>query len=215
MIKSKAKKWNSDNNPEWEEPAAEIYPLLKRWQRENFKKVLDLNCGIGRHAILFSKNGFTVDACDLSRAGIEKLNKIIKENNLNITTKISDMLSLPYEDKSFDCLIAFHAIYHTNDIGIKKTIEEIKRVLKDNGEAFITFNSKNSTAFKNPDNKHLSESTIVKTKGGEAEIPHFYADKKEIQELLKDFEIVEFSYKEEYWPDYTGCHYFVLVKKII
>jgi len=215
MIKSKAWNWDIASAPHWEEPASEVYPLLKRWQREEFKKVLDLGCGIGRHAIFFSGNGFIVDACDLSQEGIDKLNKFINENNLNITTKVTDMLSLPYENDSFDCLIAFHAIYHTDDIGIKKVINEIKRVLRNGGEAFITFNSKNSSTFNNPDNKHLSKSTIVKNTGHESGIPHYYASKQEVEDLLKHFEIIEFSYKEEYWQDqgYTGAHYFVLVKK--
>lgn len=215
MIKSKAWNWDIASAPHWEEPASEIYPLLKRWRKEGFKKILDLGCGIGRHAIFFSENGFVVDACDLSQKGIDKSNKLIKENNLNITTKVSDMLSLPYDKDSFDGLIAFHAIYHTDDAGIKKAISEIKRVLKNQGEAFITFNSKNSSAFKSSDNKHLSESTIVKTAGHEAGIPHYYASKREVEDLLGDLEIIEFSYKEEYWQDqdYTGAHYFVLVKK--
>ena len=215
MIKSKAWNWNIASASHWEEPAPEIYPLLKRWQKEGFKKVLDLGCGIGRHAIFFSENGFVVDACDLSQEGIDTLNKLIKENNLNITTKVSDMLSLPYGNDSFDSLVAFHAIYHTDDTGIKKVIDEIKRVLRSEGEVFITFNSKNSSAFKNPENRHLTENTIVKTTGHEAGIPHYYASKKEVEDLLSDFKIIEFSYKEEFWksPDYAGAHYFVLAKK--
>jgi len=213
MVKSKAWNWNIAFAPWWEEPATEVYSLLKRWQKQSFKKILDLGCGIGRHAVLFSENGFEVNACDLSKEGIEKLNKLIKAHNLSITTEISDMLSLPYNNKSFDGLVAFHTIYHTDDIGIKKTINEIDRVLIKGGEAFITFNSKNSPDFKSADNKHLSENTIVKTKGHEAGIPHYYTSKEEVEELLKGFEIIEFSYKEEYWPEYTGAHYFVLVKK--
>ena len=123
MVKSKAWNWNIAFAPWWEEPATEVYSLLKRWQKQSFKKILDLGCGIGRHAVLFSENGFEVNACDLSKEGIEKLNKLIKAHNLSITTEISDMLSLPYNNKSFDGLVAFHTIYHTDDIGIKKTIQ--------------------------------------------------------------------------------------------
>lgn len=78
MIKSKAWNWNIASAPWWEEPAPEIYPLLQRWQKAGLNKILDLGCGIGRHAILFAENGFKVDACDLSQDGIEKLNKLKK-----------------------------------------------------------------------------------------------------------------------------------------
>lgn len=214
MTKSKAWNWNNVSSPQWEEPASEMYSLLKRWQKANFKKILDLGCGIGRHAIFFSKNGFDVGACDLSQEGIDKLNKLIKNKGLNINAEVSDMLSLPYENNSFDGLIAFHVISHTDDKGIDKVLSEIKRVLKLQGEAFITFNSKNSLSFKNPDNKHLSENTVVKTTGFETGIPHFYTNKEGVEKLLVDFEIVEFFYKEEYFQniDYVGAHYFILVK---
>ncbi len=214
MIKSKAWNWDIALVPQWEEPAAEVYPLLTRWHKQNFKALLDLGCGVGRHALLFSKYGFEVNACDLSKEGIDKLNTLAKKSGLSITTKVCDMLSLPYEDNLFNCLIAYHAIYHSDDEGIKKVIDEIKRILKVGGEAYITFNTKNGSSFKDPKNKHLTDNTLIKTEGHEVGIPHYFANKQDVELLLRDFEIIEFSYKEEYWKDYVGTHYFVLVKKI-
>jgi len=190
-----------------------VYPLLNRWKKQDFKKLLDLGCGVGRHALFFSKYGFDVSACDLSEKGIDKLNTLAKKNNLKIETKVCDMLSLPYKNNSFDCLIAYHAIYHSDDTGIKKVIDEINRILKVGGEAYITFNTKYGSSFKDSKNKHLSENTIIKSEGHEAGIPHYYANKLDVELLLKDFQIIEFSYKEEYWGDYIATHYFVLVKK--
>lgn len=213
MVKSKAWNWNIALAPHWEEPAPEVYPLLNRWLKLKFKTLLDLGCGVGRHALFFSKLGFDVSACDLSREGIDKLNIQAEKNNLNIVTQVCDMLSLPYKSNSFDTLIAFHAIYHTDDQGIKKILSEIKRVLKAGGEAFITFNTKNGSSYKSSDGRRLSDNTIIKTTGHEAGIPHYYASKQEVEVLLKDFELIEFSYKEEYWQDYIGTHYFTLVKK--
>ena len=75
--------------------------------------------------------------------------------------------------------------------------------------------SQNSSAYKDPKNKHLTKNVVFKTEGHEVGIPHFYATKADIQKLLADFEIVNFEYKEEYWQnkEYTGAHYLVLVKK--
>lgn len=214
MIKSKAWNWDVSIAPWWEEPAPEIYPLLTRWRKSGFKNLLDLGCGVGRHSILFADNGFEVDAFDLGKEGINKLNILAKEKNLPVKTSVGDMLSLPYEDSKFDCLMAYHVIYHSDDNGIRKVVSEIKRVLKKGGEAYITFNSQNSDSCKDTDNKRLTQNTIVKEKGHEAGIPHFYSTRGDVERLLKDFEILEFSYKEEYYPDYMGAHYFVLVKNI-
>jgi len=38
MIKSKAWNWNIASASHWEEPAPEIYPLLKRWQKEGLEE---------------------------------------------------------------------------------------------------------------------------------------------------------------------------------
>ena len=212
-MKSKAWNWNVADEPQWNEPAGEVYPLLSRWKKQGFKKLLDLGCGTGRHSILFAQNGFDVEAFDLGKEGLDKLEAFNKILKLPITTKLGDMIDLPYKDGEFDCLIAFHAIYHQDDDGIKKVINEIKRVLKSGGEAFITFNSQNSSSYNSPDTTKITRNTIIKNRGYEEGIPHFMANKNDVENLLEDFEILEFSYREDYHPDLTGAHYFVLAKK--
>jgi ubiquinone/menaquinone biosynthesis C-methylase UbiE len=213
MIKSKAWNWKVAKAPWWEKPSPEIYPLIKKWQKQGFKKVLDLGCGVGRHSILFAQNGFNVDAFDLSESGIEELKKKIGKEKLPIKLMIGDMLSLPYKNNSFDCLLAYHVVYHTDEKGIEKIIEEIKRVLKPGGEFFLDFNSKMSSAFKNKKNKHLTDHVLFKTEGHEINIPHYYADKKDVHSLLTGFEILKFVHKEKSFPDnYQSAHYFVLGK---
>ncbi len=215
MAESKAWGWDWDNKiaPWWEEPAGEMYPVVTRWKENGYKKLLDLGCGIGRHAVLSAQVGLDVTAFDLSEEGLKKLNQVAKEKELKIKTVVGDMVKLPFPDASFDSVLAFHAIYHQDDEGLKMVVGEIKRVLRVGGEAYLTFNSKNSTSFKSNDVERLSPNTIVKTKGHEAGIPHFYASKVEVEEMLKGFEMIEFTYKEEYYPDYVGAHYFVLAKK--
>jgi len=213
MIKSKAWNWDAYSKPWWEEPAGEVYPLLNRWKNKKFSKFLDLGCGIGRHSILFAQHGFHVSALDLGKEGLEKLRDLAKKLKLPINIKHADMIKLPYKDSAFDCILAFHSIYHQDDEGIKKVIGEMKRVLKREGEAYITFNSKNGSVFNSPDVKRISGNTVMKTEGHEAGIPHFLASKEDIELLLKDFKILEISYKEEYYPDYLSAHYFVLAQK--
>jgi len=211
VTKSKAWDWKVAKAPWWEKPSPEVYPLIKSWQKQCFKKILDLGCGIGRHSILFAKKGFDVDAFDLSESGIKELKEIIKKKKLPIKLKVGDMLSLPYKDNSFDCLLAYHVVYHTDEQGIEKIIKEIKRVLKPQGEFFLDFNSKMSSTFKDKRNKHLTDNVLFKTEGHEIGIPHYYADKKDVDDLLKGFEILKLVHKEKSFPDnYKSAYYFVL-----
>ena len=212
MLKSKPWNWEIADAARWSDPADEVYSLVSRWKRLGFKKILDLGCGVGRHSVLFAENGFSVSATDFGKEGLEKLAIIAKEKKLRIEIKHADMILLPFKDSSFDCLLAYHVIYHQDDLGIVQVIKEIRRVLKKGGEAYVTFNSKNCSAFKAEDVKRISKNTIVKTSGHEAGIAHYYASKKDVEKLLEGFENLEFSYRENYYPDYTSAHYFTLVK---
>jgi ubiquinone/menaquinone biosynthesis C-methylase UbiE len=216
MFYSKAWNWDIVEDERWTKPADELYSIAIRWKENGIRKVLDLGCGIGRNSIFLSQVGFDVYACDLSESGIDRLNKVIKERNLPIITTIADMHSLPYESKYFDALLAFYVIYHTNKEGIKKVISEIYRVLKDRGEAFLTFNSKRGASFNNPINKRIDENTIIRMDSEiEKGIPHYYVDEEEIRNLLERFQILKFFYLEEIRDNNSrSSRYFVLIRKI-
>ena len=79
-----------------------------------FKRLLDLGCGRGRHAIFFANSGFDVSAMDLSFDCVKELSEFAEKENLSIQCDVAEMTSLPYQDDSFDCLIAYHVISHSN-----------------------------------------------------------------------------------------------------
>ena len=66
-------------------------------------------------------------------------------------------------------------------------IKEINRVLREDGECYLTLGSKSSPAFNNKDFPVVDENTKIRIEDGpENGIPHFYADYDLIQELFKD-----------------------------
>ena len=53
---------------------------------------------------------------------------------------VADCMNLPFDDNSFDCVIANHVIFYCEEPG--KAFKEIKRVLKPRGKAvFSTYGS--------------------------------------------------------------------------
>ncbi|MFC1746186.1 class I SAM-dependent methyltransferase [Candidatus Riflebacteria bacterium] len=211
-IKSKSWNWEENITEFWKNPADEIYPLLYKWKANGFNSLLDLCCGIGRHAILFAENGFDVCAYDLSKTGTEILDKYAKQKKLNIKIDTGDMLNLPYRDSSFDCLIAFHSIYHTDYKGLKKVIKEIHRVTKTNAEIFVTFNSKENPAYKNPANTIIDNYTIIRNEEPEIGIPHTFLDYDDVLNLLKNKKIIQIQQIENYFADRKSKHFFVKYK---
>jgi len=104
--------------------------------------VLELGCGNG---LLWKKNEksikktLNITLSDFSEGMLESAKKNI--NNENIKYEVIDIQNIPYEDESFDVIIARHMLYHVPDID--KALSEVKRVLKPNGKFYVSTNSLN------------------------------------------------------------------------
>lgn len=219
MIKSKGWDWKTvKGNSEliWKEPSIEAYYLVDRWKDIEKNKLLDLGCGIGRHSILFGMNDFDVFCFDISKDGLEKTRKWGLKLGLEFDYQEGDMLNLPYSDNSFDNIMCYNVISHTDTIGVKKIISEIKRVLKDDGECFLTLCSKETWGYKQ-DWPEVDQNTKLRMEEGpEYKVPHFYADYNLIKELFKDFEIISLRHVEEIYEKNNSTtsswHYHILIK---
>lgn len=101
-------------------------------------KVLDLGCGVGNDSLYLTEKGFDVIACDYSDIAIEKINK---EFN-NVETKIVDISKrLPFEDNSFDLIIADLSLHYFDENTTKNIMREIKRILTPNSYLIARVNS--------------------------------------------------------------------------
>ncbi len=219
MIESKPWDWSKNESSSWLVPSIEACYLSEAWKSKGFNKFLDLGCGLGRHSIYLGKKGFEVNAVDLSDYGVNHLKKWAEEEQLNIDAQVCDMLNLPFEDNTFDCMIAYNVIYHTDTEGFIKALNEIKRVLKDNGELFITLISKNTWSYQSADKyKRVDDNTILRDEHEtEKDVPHFYVDIEDIKRYFIDFEFVKIPVEEtEYNMDnteYFSKHFKLIVSK--
>ncbi len=219
MIKSKAWDWGivkGESKEYWLEPAIESYYLIQRWLAQGKKEFLDLGCGLGRHTIQFAKAGFKTSGFDLSEESITKTKEYAIASNVEVTLKVGDMLDLPYDDKSFDCIYCRNVISHTDTNGMRKIVSELKRVLREGGECYLTLGSKQTWGFKQ-DWPIVDENTKIRVEDGpENGIPHFYADFDLIVELFKGFQIVKVFQVEDYIlkkEPLSSFHYHVLIRK--
>ncbi len=218
---SKGWNWNilkEDEKEYWKNPSEEAYYLLNRWKSQGKCDFLDLGCGLGRHSIFFGKNDFNVKCFDISKEAVDSTKDWAEKEKLLFEYSVGDMLNLPYEDNSIDCIMCRNVISHSDTAGVVKTISEIERVLRSKGECFLTLASKEAWGFKQKDWPQIDENTKVRMDDGpEHGIPHFYADYKETRELLKAFEIINISHVETFYEhdgvDYNSFHYHVLIRK--
>lgn len=220
MVESKAWDWTvveGGHKAHWLEPAEESYYLISRWQKQGKKDFLDLGCGLGRHTIQFAKAGFKTVGFDLSEEAVARTEEFAKQEGLEIELKQGDMLELPYEDASFDCILCRNVISHSDTAGVRKIADELYRVLRDGGECYFTLGSKQTWGWQQ-DWPKVDENTKIRQEDGpEDGIPHFYADYDLIFDIFAKFQILKVYQIEDFVSKNgnttSSWHYHVLVRK--
>lgn len=90
-------------------PSEEVIEVSKQLNRKS--KILDLGCGDGRHAIYFARIGHSVDAIDISTAGIDKIKRIKDKLNLkNLNASVVDATNFEF-NCTYDLIIS-HGLFH-------------------------------------------------------------------------------------------------------
>lgn len=119
---------------------ANIFCRLKQTIPQSLmnKNVIDLGCGDGRWSEYFaSLDAKNVYALDISKAMLKQANKRFG-NVKNIQTIHADMNNLPLKNNSIDTgLSSFSMMYFAD---LEKVVNEISRILKNNGILYIVTN---------------------------------------------------------------------------
>lgn len=89
--------------------------------------ILDVGSGPGRDGLLFKEKGLEVTCLDASEAMVA----LCKEKGLRAI--VGDFISMPFERDSFDTVWAYTSLLHISKKDISKALDEICRVLKNNG----------------------------------------------------------------------------------
>ena len=218
IIQSKGWDWKlvpDDSADVWKNPSIESYYLLNRWQDK--KDFLDLGCGLGRHTILFGKHGFHVSACDIEPTAIQRTQKWADQEKIPVRFAVCDMLNLPYEPNSFDCILCRNVISHTDTNGMKRIVAQLEQILRPSGECYLTLGSKSSWGFQQNWPYVDANTKLRMEEGPEYQVPHFYADYDLIQDLFQNFQILLINhigtFHEQNNTISQSYHYHLLIRR--
>lgn len=148
---SKAWNWQivkDDHATFWQKPSITSFYLVERWRELGLTRLLDLGCGLGRHAILFGRHGFDVSCFDLSEDALERTREWAEKEGLHFRYRAGDILELPYPDDSFDSILCYNVISHTDTSGMRQIVSELQRILRPGGECYLTLGSKETWGWK-------------------------------------------------------------------
>jgi tellurite methyltransferase len=93
-------------------PSAACFEVLRLLPPERPLRLLDIGCGEGRNAIFFARNGYAVDAIDISGKGVEKTKRHAEavgvrvnvfEGNVN-TYRLTEKYDVLYSTAVFQCI---------------------------------------------------------------------------------------------------------------
>lgn len=161
-------------------------------REKGFRKVLDLGCGNGRHALWFAHQGFEVHAFDSSINNLECMQVKANDEDLKIVSKHGVLTNLPYTNSEFDYILAWDSINNSDLKTVQGTISEIYRVLKPGGVFQGTLISKRNIGL-------LTENTNallpILNDLGKKEMLYCYSA-MEIVHILTGFEVLKLKDKE-------------------
>ncbi len=95
--------------------------------------VLELGCGDGKTLSALSGRGWKMAALDISKEAL-RLSKAVAPNAFHL---LADSSRLPFRDRSFDAVFAFHIIGHLLQADRESAASEAARVLRKGGKLFL------------------------------------------------------------------------------
>jgi len=92
--------------------------------------VLDVGCGIGRHAIEFAKRGYRVVAIDVARRFLDQAKEAAQQENVAVEFRLQPASQLA-EKTHFDFVLAYwHTIGFMTDEEVKRHLSAIHAAMK-------------------------------------------------------------------------------------
>ncbi len=104
------------------------------------KKILDIGCGTGRHAIELAKRGYHVTGIDLSESQLNRAKEKAKNENINIDFIRADARNLNFHNE-FDLVIMLcegaFPLMETDEMNFE-ILKNTKKALKPGGKLLLT-----------------------------------------------------------------------------
>ena len=127
----------NENVDELAEKFQVMKDLLRRKEFTQFleslqgKKILDLGCGDGSHALYFKEQGYNVTCIDLSDAMLD----LCKQKELHAIKM--DIEDLQFSENSFDGIWAVTSLLHVPKQNVPNVLKKLNSILKDKGILYI------------------------------------------------------------------------------
>ena len=141
--------WQTEgSNRLWSVPDRQVLEIVRAWKSDkNIRRVLDVGCGLGRHAILLAREGFEVYGSDHSPTAIETCRRWLGAERLDGEFWCGELDDIPFPDGYFDAVIAFNSIYHGTHQAVEAVASLLHAKLRTDGRCFVTMPSRQNRMY--------------------------------------------------------------------
>jgi tellurite methyltransferase len=197
-----------EGRADWLDPQPAVTALVPMLNARGARDVLDLGCGVGRHALHFAEHGFTVEAIDGAAAGLDFARREATARGLSLRLRQADADALPFADASFDYVLSWNVIFHGTMGDVGRRIAEIWRVLRPGGLYQGTMLSKRDAQFGL--GRPVAPDTFIRGSDPKAH-PHYYCDLQGLAALFSGFELLSLTHAEQRRPG--SWHWHILAER--
>ncbi|MCL5408019.1 MAG: class I SAM-dependent methyltransferase [Candidatus Thermoplasmatota archaeon] len=202
--KEAAENYHRSFNEEINNPAM-IQKAITRYTRfiRNVKHsghILDAGCGTGRFVKYFMRDGYRVTGIDVSKAML----KIAIRANPDAEFIEMDMRFLRFSEDYFDGIWNSGCLLHLDENGVMATLEESRRVLKQDGTFFVATRTGNEDLTREEESRE----------GGKINVNYYTPDKLRLLLNKARFEISEmFIESDDYMRPFDYCYIYARKSK--
>jgi tellurite methyltransferase len=197
-----------EGRADWLVPDPAVAALVPVLKARGAQDMLDLGCGVGRHAFLFAEHGFAVEAIDGAPAGLDFARREAAARGLRLGLRQADADALPFADDGFDYVLSWNVIFHGTMGDVGRRLAEIWRVLKPGGLYQGTMLSKRDAQFGR--GRLVAPDTFIRSSDPKAH-PHYYCDLVGLAALFAGFELLSLTHEEQRRPG--SWHWHILVER--
>lgn len=208
------KLWRSPEvRKRWEKmpPLPEVAKMADLLDASRRRRVLDIGCGLGRHAVYLAARGFAVTAVDNAPAAIAACQQNLSEAGLAATVVPMEMTDLHSLDGEFDGAAAVMVIHHARRATLARIIADITQKLAPGG--LFVWETATPKHFHCGRGEEIEPGTWVDPDHPEGPIPHHYATEEEVRGLLGQYDILSMHEHEFREGTDSRFHWRVLARK--
>ena len=202
--------WNrrwatAEGRADWLTPEPFVERALPLFRERGAQRALDLGCGVGRHTVYLAQQGISTAGVDASEEALTHTGAALTAAELPVDVHYALMSDLPFPDGAFDLVLSWNVIYHGSGEDVRRTLAEIRRVLRPGGLYLGTMLSKRNARFGEGD-EVAPDTFVITGQDDDKAHAHFYCSQTELTRLLAGFALLTLDEAEHGKPGSYHWH---------